>query len=96
MLAFASKPDVRFHLDLDPDLGAVAGDEARLGMAILNISFNALDAMPQRGTLTLRTRNIGGETGKGTGIGLTQVRDTVLGSRAAKSHGALTAKPSIA
>ncbi len=40
---------------LDPSLPAVCGDEAQLWQAILNLIRNALEAMPDGGTLTLAT-----------------------------------------
>ena len=61
-------------LQLDPHLEPVAADAELLHRAISNLVLNAIDAMPQGGTLTLRTRN---EDGKllievaDTGSGLT-------------------------
>ena len=48
---------VRFALDLADDLRPVRGDFAALLHAVMNLCVNALDAMPDGGTLTLRTRN---------------------------------------
>jgi two-component system nitrogen regulation sensor histidine kinase NtrY len=62
------------ELQLDPHLGPVAADAELLHRAISNLVLNAMDAMPQGGTLTLRTRD---EDGKllievaDTGPGLT-------------------------
>jgi len=62
------------ELQLDSHLGPVAADSELLHRAISNLVLNAMDAMPQGGTLTLRTRN---EDGKvlievaDTGSGLT-------------------------
>jgi two-component system, cell cycle sensor histidine kinase and response regulator CckA len=50
---------VRLEMDLDPDLSLVLGDPAALGHALMNLCVNAVDAMPEGGTLTLRTRNAG-------------------------------------
>ena len=47
---------VRMETDLAPDLPAIAGAESELREALINLVFNAVDAMPQGGTLTLRTR----------------------------------------
>jgi two-component system, NtrC family, nitrogen regulation sensor histidine kinase NtrY len=44
-------------LQLDPHLEPVAADSELLHRAISNLVLNAMDAMPQGGTLTLRTRN---------------------------------------
>jgi PAS domain S-box-containing protein len=49
---------VRLELDLDPTLRAVRGDAGALSHAFLNLCVNAVDAMPDGGTLRLRTRNI--------------------------------------
>ena len=61
-------------MQLDPHLEPVAADAELLHRAISNLVLNALDAMPQGGTLTLRTWD---EDGKllievaDTGSGLT-------------------------
>jgi two-component system nitrogen regulation sensor histidine kinase NtrY len=61
-------------LQLDPHLEPVAGDAELLHRVISNLMLNAMDAMPQGGVLTLRTRS---ENGKAllevadTGSGLT-------------------------
>lgn len=49
---------VRFDLDLADDLRPVRGDSTALVHALMNLCVNAIDAMPQGGTLTLRTRNV--------------------------------------
>jgi signal transduction histidine kinase len=46
-------------LDLAPDLPPVAADTDLLYRAVQNLALNAIDAMPQGGTLTLRTRTDG-------------------------------------
>jgi signal transduction histidine kinase len=43
-------------LDLDPELPLVVGDASDLGGTIMNLGFNALDAMPRGGTLRFRSR----------------------------------------
>ena len=48
---------VHFTPDLAPDLQPVRGDSAALLHALMNLCVNALDAMPDGGTLALRTRN---------------------------------------
>lgn len=47
---------VRLELDLDPALRPVLGDAGALSHAFMNLCVNAVDAMPDNGTLTLRTR----------------------------------------
>lgn len=48
---------VHFSLDLTDELRPIRGDSAALIHALMNLCVNAIDAMPQGGTLTLRTRN---------------------------------------
>ena len=48
---------VRLHVDLDPELRPIRGDAGALTSAFMNLCVNAVDAMPEDGTLTLRTRN---------------------------------------
>jgi len=52
---------VRLVFELEPGLPAVRGDPDALVSAILNLCGNSVDAMPEGGTLTVRTR-----TGPGT------------------------------
>ncbi len=62
------------NLQLDPHLGAISADADLLHRAISNLVLNAMDAMPQGGTLTLRTRDDGGQAVievADTGAGLT-------------------------
>ncbi len=49
---------VRLELDLEPGLHLVHGDVSALTNAVMNLCINAVDAMPETGTLTLRTRNV--------------------------------------
>jgi len=42
--------------DLDPNLAMVMGVESEIREALINLIFNAVDAMPEGGRLTLRTR----------------------------------------
>ena len=49
---------VKLVLDLAPDLRTVYGDISALTHALMNLCVNAVDAMPESGTLTLRTRNV--------------------------------------
>ena len=49
---------VALALDLEEPLAPVLGEKGVLGSALMNLCVNALDAMPQGGTLTLRTRSL--------------------------------------
>ena len=48
-------------LELDENLGAMAADPDLLHRALSNLVLNAMDAMPNGGTLTLRTRHDDGK-----------------------------------
>jgi PAS domain S-box-containing protein len=48
---------VRLEMDLAETLLPMRGDPAALGHVLVNLCVNSVDAMPQGGTLTLRTRN---------------------------------------
>jgi PAS domain S-box-containing protein len=49
---------VRLQMDLAADLRPIRGDSNALSQALMNLCVNAVDAMPESGTLTLRTRNV--------------------------------------
>lgn len=49
---------VQLAADLEPDLRPVRGDPAALSHALMNLCVNAVDAMPEGGTLGIRTRNV--------------------------------------
>jgi signal transduction histidine kinase len=69
--AFGAGSQIRVALDLH-QVSVIQGDAARLRDAIINLIFNAVDAMPNGGTLTLRTH------AKGEFI-LVEVSDTGTG-----------------
>jgi CheY-like chemotaxis protein len=48
----------RLELDLAPDLRPTRGDAAALAHAFMNLFVNAVDAMPEGGTLALGSRNL--------------------------------------
>ncbi|HEX9011098.1 MAG TPA: ATP-binding protein, partial [Holophagaceae bacterium] len=47
---------IRLALEMAPDLPWVQGDGVQLEQVLMNLAVNARDAMPEGGTLTLRTR----------------------------------------
>jgi signal transduction histidine kinase len=59
-------------LELDESLGTIAADPDLLHRALSNLVLNAMDAMPNGGTLTLRSRREGGK-------GIIEVADTGSG-----------------
>ena len=64
---------VTLQLDLAPDLESILGDPSALAHAIMNLCVNAVDAMPEGGSLILRTRNVDSDWIE------VQVEDTGLG-----------------
>jgi two-component system, NtrC family, sensor histidine kinase HydH len=68
--------NIAISRDLYEGLPAVKVDEQQLLQVIINISLNAIEAMPQGGSLTFRTSKI--ETDAGTAVGIT-IRDTGSG-----------------
>ena len=55
LLGHAGLRQIQLLLDLDPALPEVLGDASALGGAIMNLGINALDAMPDGGTLSFRS-----------------------------------------
>ena len=52
---------VHLRMDLAPDLRPILGDVGALTHAFMNLCVNAVEAMPENGTLTLATRNVGSD-----------------------------------
>ncbi len=50
--------NIELVADFAPDLGCVRADPGQLGQVVMNLVVNARDAMPDGGTITLRTRNV--------------------------------------
>jgi signal transduction histidine kinase len=49
---------IQFQQELEPDLPRVLSDSSELREALINLVFNAVDALPQGGTITLVTRSL--------------------------------------
>jgi signal transduction histidine kinase len=69
-----SQARILVRSELDPQLPPIMGDHEQLVRVLRNLTLNAIDAMPQGGTLTIRTA--AHETGvrlevSDTGMGLT-------------------------
>ena len=57
LLVHTTLAKVHVELDLAPDLRLIRGDATALTHALMNLCVNAVEAMPEQGHLTLRTRN---------------------------------------
>jgi PAS domain S-box-containing protein len=58
LLARALGPGLSLRLDLAPQVGQAHVDVSQLEAALLNLLFNARDAMPERGEVVIATRRI--------------------------------------
>ena len=71
-MALGKGISIQTELDLANSLPAILGSESEIRDAIVNLIFNAVDAMPAGGTITLQTRAVdNGAT--------VEVRDTGIG-----------------
>jgi signal transduction histidine kinase len=64
---------VQLETQIADDLPEVTADETQLELALLNLLSNAIDAMPDGGTLTLRAETIGQRVRvaiRDTGVGI--------------------------
>jgi PAS domain S-box-containing protein len=68
---------IQVETNLTPDLPIVMGSESELREALVNLVFNATDAMPNGGVLTLRTRHAPDKAGLSSVI--IEVADTGAG-----------------
>ena len=91
---------IKLVRDLQADLPLVSGDAPQLEQAFLNLILNAAEAMADGGTLTIRSRDLGGAAEyrqvavefKDTGSGMTREQQqhafkTVLATTKAKGSG---------
>jgi signal transduction histidine kinase len=71
------KSTIQIVQALDPDLPKIMIDEGQMSQVFINIILNALDAMPDGGTLTVATRR--GKDEQGHGMILVLFTDTGVG-----------------
>ena len=69
---------IKLAHDFGRDLWPVRVDQAQFDNMIINLGVNARDAMPDGGTLTLRTRNVGEAESKEQGYSILTPGDYVL------------------
>jgi two-component system NtrC family sensor kinase len=69
---------IKIEVNIVADLPLVSGDEGQLQQAVIILAENAIDAMPEGGTLTLSTRRGAGEEEE-DGVALIEVSDTGQG-----------------
>ena len=55
LLATAAGPSIHLELDLDPEAGRIEADSHQLDQILMNLFFNARDAMPEGGTVRIAT-----------------------------------------
>lgn len=74
---------IRAETELAHDLPAILGIESEIREALINLVFNAVDAMPEGGVLTLRSKISGHPPGSADGLALqylqVEVSDTGIG-----------------
>jgi signal transduction histidine kinase/CheY-like chemotaxis protein len=68
LIASTSGPRVKVDVAIDPELPAAMADANQLEMALLNLSVNARDAMPDGGILTIAVRSEVAGTGNRLGL----------------------------
>jgi CheY-like chemotaxis protein len=70
LLGYTTLKRIRLEMELQDRLALIQGDSGALSHALMNLAVNALDAMPEQGTLRIRTENLPG------GVVRLAVRDT--------------------
>ncbi|MBN2418841.1 MAG: response regulator [Deltaproteobacteria bacterium] len=54
----SARKDIQIILDLEDNLAGVKADQGQIEQTFLNLYINAADAMPEGGTLTIKTSNV--------------------------------------
>ena len=60
--------DINIQLILEDDLPPIKADPSQIQQVIMNLAINARDAMPEGGTLTIKTSKVGKENGAANGL----------------------------
>ena len=79
MLREALGDGVRLHLESPGEPVRVLGDAASLEQLLLNLIYNARDAMPEGGTLFVRLEAVAAAAAEDRGVARITVRDTGVG-----------------
>ena len=58
MIARLIGKDIAIKTELSPDVWIIEADEGTIEQVVMNLALNAKDAMPDGGTLNIRTRNV--------------------------------------
>ncbi len=53
------RPRIETRIELDPAVGTISADADQIARALRNLILNAMDAMPEGGTLSIRTARVG-------------------------------------
>jgi len=70
---------IGLETDLTEPAPTIEGVESEIREALINLIFNAVDAMPTGGTLTLRTRTLPPTPSRTSGAAAVEVHDTGIG-----------------
>jgi len=65
---------INVHCELEPEPALLHSDAGELREALINLVFNAVDAMPQGGTITFVTRSISGPVSEESGASERQLQ----------------------
>ncbi len=58
MIGRLTSADIKIYTILCPDIGHVKPDPSQIDQVLMNLAVNAGDAMPEGGTLTIKTENV--------------------------------------
>jgi signal transduction histidine kinase len=68
--------NIELHRDLDPALPMVTADVTQLEQVFLNLTLNAVDAMPEGGRLSIKTRSEPAQSPESSALVRIEFRDT--------------------